>query len=285
MLITAFAVGSCSDDLEQPERDVDFCVRAAWQNGLVSDRGTRAMTATDILTSGTSDIIISTEDYPDEIHVECNGKNFTLTKASPLTECATHTGFYNGYTSGYALKDIEVKKGVTATATIDGGDVLYSSTSDVELDGTHLKFTLHHSKALLRFAFKVSEKYDKLRVVKVTGISLNGNSCYVKDAVLAEDKLTYIAYAYVDPSAVTTSSTNTIACTYNIYDRDDATADHLTREGVTATNTFRLSTLKDAHDNTVSEIRAGYYYDLKVTLDPTYLYVMAEHDNKHITIE
>lgn len=284
LLIVLLVFVGCADEPDdQQGRDVHYCVSWAWQNGRSSS--TRSISSALLEEDEGNPMVISPEDYPDEISVQCNGKSFTLTKASSLVECTTHTGFFKGYTSSYPLKDIEAKKGVTASATIDDGDELYCNTSDVQLDGTHLKFTLHHSKALIRFAFKVSEKYDKIRFIKVTGIKLNGNDCYVKDAVLAKDQLTYIAYAYVDPEVVTTSNLNTLACTYNIYDRDDATAAHLTREGVTATNTFTLGSLKDAHNNPVSEILAGYYYDLNVTLDPTYLYVMAEHDNKHITIE
>lgn len=84
----------------------------------------------------------------------------------------------------------------------------------------------------------------------------------------------------------------TFVCTYDIYDKDagfthgqapaaaalTAAAPHLTRYNVTATNTV---TLKSA---TITAIRAGYYYDLYITINPDYLYVLSEHDNKHLTV-
>lgn len=59
----------------------------------------------------------------------------------------------------------------------------------------------------------------------------------------------------------------------------------LTRKGVVAKNTFTLNNVFSGSPAVkVTEIQAGYYYDLNVTLNPDYLYVLAEHDNKHITI-
>ena len=95
----------------------------------------------------------------------------------------------------------------------------------------------------------------------------------------------FVAYVYLDPVADVGTSSSIIKCTYNIYDKDAATDEHLTRKGVVARNTYKLGSLKDAKGNAVAEIRAGYYYDLRVTLNPDYLYVLSEHDNKHITIE
>ncbi|MCQ2212020.1 MAG: hypothetical protein MJZ36_00095 [Bacteroidaceae bacterium] len=280
-ILTAFFAVACSDDLEQAPTDVHFCIKAAWSNGRGVD--TRAA-LTSLLNDGNEDdLVIAPEDYPSEIEVECNGKTFTLIKPTSLTVCDTHTGFFHGYTSSYPLKDIEAKKGVTATATIDGGDVLYCENNDIELDGVHLKFTMHHKTALIRFAFKVSDRYDNVRYIKVTGIKLNGIDCQLVDKVLSATNQV-IAYAYIDPAEVTTSTTNTLACTYNIYDKDDATDAHLTREGVTAKNTFTLGSLKDLSDINVSNLLPGYYYDLRVTLNPDYLYVLSEHDNKHIVI-
>lgn len=70
------------------------------------------------------------------------------------------------------------------------------------------------------------------------------------------------------------------------YDYDatiSANAAHLTRSGIAVRNTFTLNQL--ALSDSPVEIQAGKYYDLRVTLNPDYLYVLSEHDNKHITIE
>lgn len=289
-IITALLAGSCTDDIVQEPADVDFCIRAAWQNGLDGST-TRALTSTEILADGTGDIDINTDDYPGTIDVKCSdGSDFTLDKGA--APCSDHSEYWQ-YTPSIIYKDKKIEHDdltFTFSATIDDGDVLTGTAGKGDISGKtssnqrHMQITLHHTKALLRFDFKVAESYDKIRYIKVTGIKLNDADCYVKDVVLnASGQL--IAYAYIDPAVVTTTYENTLQCTYNIYDKDAATDEHLTRKGVVARNTYKLGSLKDANGNAVDEIRAGYYYDLRVTLNPDYLYVLSEHDNKHITIE
>lgn len=289
-IITALLAGACTDDIVQEPADVDFCIRAAWQNGLDGST-TRALTSTEILADGTGDIVINTDDYPGTINVICSdGQNFILTKGSDL--CTDHSEYWQ-YTPSIIYKDKKIELDdltFTFSATIDDGDVLTGTAGKGDIsektssNQRHMKITLHHTKALLRFAFKVSEQYDKVRYIRVTGIQLNGTDCVLVDKVLTQ-ACQLIAYAYIDPTVVTTTYENTLQCTYNIYDKDAATDEHLTRKGVVARNTYKLGSLKDAKGNAVAEIRAGYYYDLRVTLNPDYLYVLSEHDNKHITIE
>lgn len=315
-LLVLFAFAACSDEVEQEPQDVDFCVRAAWQDGLGGGKGARSLTATDILADGTDDIEIATADYPATIDVKCSdGATFTLTKGSAL--CGDH-GDYWQYTPSVIYKDKKIERDeltFSFTAVIDEDGDPSTTTDGDRLVGEadkdaisaktssgqrHMLVTLHHTKALLRFAFKVSEKYDKVRYIRVTGLRLNGVDCTLADKVLTTDGQ-LIAYAYVDPTVVTTAYTNTILCTYNIYDKDAVfptsamtevekaateteLSKHLTRQGVTAQNTFKLGSLKDAGGHAVTQINPGYYYDLNVTLNPDYLYVLAEHDNKHITI-
>ena len=287
-LMSIIVLGSCSDDIEQEEHDVHFCVRAVWQNGLSVSKTTRGLTATDILAEGSEDIAIEYEDYPATINVHCSdGTDFSLTKSE--TKCTTHNDYWS-YTPNAIYKDNKIKRDnltFTATATIDDdGDILTGDADFDSLKDLHMQFTLHHTQALLRFAFKVNEKYDKIRYIKVTGIKLNDTDCTIIEKVLNKDNMTFIAYAYIDPTVTTVSTENTIHCTYNIYDKDDATDTHLTRKDVVAQNKFTLGSLKKADGVTpVSSIEAGYYYDLKVTLNPDYLYVLSEHDNKHITID
>lgn len=290
-IITALLAGACTDDIVQEPADVDFCIRAAWQNGLDGST-TRALTSTEILADGTGDIDINTADYPSTINVHCSdGSDFTLDKGAAL--CSDHSEYWQ-YTPSIIYKDKKIEHEdlkFNFSATIDDGDVLTGTAGKGDIsektssNQRHMQFTLHHTKALLRFDFKVAESYDKIRYIKVTGIKHNDADCYVKDVVLnASGQL--IAYAYIDPTVVTTTYENTLQCTYNIYDKDAATDEHLTRKDVVAQNTFTLD--KIVFSSSVAEdqkIKPGYYYDLNVTLNPDYLYVLSEHDNKHLTIE
>lgn len=293
-LMSIIVLGSCSDDIEQEGHDVHFCVRAVWQDGLSGNKTTRALSATDILSDGTEDIAINYEDYPATINVHCSdGTDFSLTKSE--TKCTIHNDYWS-YTPNAIYKDNKIKRDnltFTATATIDDdGDILTGDADFDSLKDLHMQFTLHHTQALLRFAFKVNENYDKIRYIQVTQIQLNGKDAVLVDKVLSTSSQ-YIAYAYIDPTEVTVSTVNTIECTYDIYDKDaswdvDGTpasdnADHITRHDVTATNRFKLGNLRK-DDVSVSTISPGYYYDLIVTINPDYLYVLSEHDNQHLTI-
>lgn len=316
-MVAWLTLAACSDELEH-RGPVEYCVQAAWQSGRPVDNaaygqpeaGTRALTNTDLLAAASgSPISIAFADYPETISVMASNNReepFTLTKGD--TECSTHHGFYN-YSSELKLDQKKIEKdniAFTATATIDGGDLLTTGDNEVtkeNLNGDHLQFTLHHTQALLRFAFKVDEDYDKIRYILVTGIQLNDSPCTLVRKVLNTTSALFVAYAYVDPEQVTVSRANTIKCTYDIYDKDADTellvktetelteqqktelATHCTRKAVTATNQFKLSSLKDASNQPVAEIKSGYYYDMIVTLNPDYLYVLSEHDDKQLTVK
>lgn len=277
-LFVALAFAACNEDIEEPEREVEFCVKAVWENGL-GDRNTRSLSE-NILADADAYIAISYDNYPEMINVQCtDGSDFFLTKSTE--KCVIDNKFLQYIPSKYYnSKNIDGLT-FTATAVFDDGYVMTSEATKDNLN--HLRFTFYHTKALLRFAFNVDSRYDKIRFIRVTNINLNGNDCALVDKVLTTSNQ-LIAYAYVDPAVVTTSSVNKIECTYNIYDKDSATDADLTRKGVVAQNTFKLNSLKDSNGSIVSKIKAGYYYDLNVTLNPDYLYVLAEHDNKHITI-
>lgn len=280
-LFVALAFAACNEDIEEPEREVEFCVKAVWENGL-GNRNTRSLSETIL---GDGDVITIDHDYPEVINVHCSdGSDFILTKGDGY--CVNDNKFLQYIPSKYYNSENIGDLIFTATAVFDDGYVMTSEATKENLDYLyHLRFTFHHTKALLRFAFKVDSRYDKIRYIKVTGISLNGNDCCVVDNVLNKDNMTLIAYAYVDPDKVTVSSENHIECTYNIYDKDSAEESDLTRKGVVAKNTFTLNNVFSGSPAVkVTEIQAGYYYDLHVTLNPDYLYVLAEHDNKHITI-
>lgn len=280
-LFVALTFAACNEDIEESEREVEFCVKAVWENGL-GNRNTRSL-SDDILANADADIAISYENYPEIINVHCSdGSDFSLTKSAK--DCVIDNKFLQYIPSKYYNSKNIGDLTFIATAVFDDGYAMTSTATEANLDNlNHLQFTFHHTKALLRFAFKVDSRYDKIRFIRVTNINLNGADCTLVDKVLTTDKQ-LIAYAYVDPAVVTTSSENQIKCTYNIYDKDSATDADITRKGVVAQNTFKLSSLKDSNGSKVSSILPGYYYDLNVTLNPDYLYVLAEHDNKHITI-
>lgn len=287
ILVTSLLTGACSDDIEQEPANVSFCVRAVWENG----RGGSTRTLSSLLNEVNGKaLMISPDEYPEEIQVECSGKEFKLTKTVALEECDEHDGFYHNYISEYRLKDIEAKRGVTATAVMADGDELYSEKEDVELDGVHLKFIMHHRKALVRFLFKVDDKYDKIRYIKVKNVTLlregsdSPEFTHMRDGGLVLTETGYICagYCYINPSEFTANTPVQISCIYDIYDKDSSSGDeHITRKDVTATNIITFG--KDG--SSITSIKAGYYYDLNITINPDYLYVLSEHDNKHITIE
>lgn len=286
------AMTSCSDDQDLSPREMAFCVQTAWQCGRSITNGTRTLTATDILISGTEDIIINSEDYPHTVYVHCSDNtDFILEKTA--TPCSEHNDkTYWMYTSSNIYTNRMIERGnltFSAKAEIDdlvtgNVDILEGECSIADVRDNHILLNLHHTKALLRFAFKVDANYDRLRYIRITGITLNGTNCHIVDKVLSPSSQ-LIAYAYVDPNVVTTAHNNIIQCTYNIYDKDGTISEHLTREGVNATNNFRLSNLKDKDDNPIAKITAGHYYDINITLNPDYMYVLSAHDNKHLTIE
>lgn len=262
-----------------------------------------------ILSENREQIVIPFEFYPASISLTCsNGIPVTLTKTQ--NNCNDHKDFLH-YSADVIFRENQVKRdGLTfeAKAIVDPifgrpgdvstpnnpivmSDVLEGECGVQYIDNGHMQLTLHHTKALVRFGFKVAEKYDKVRYVRIIGIKLNNSiDCHIVKHVLTTDG-TMIAYAYIDPKEIDWLDGDTeVSCTYNIYDKDssqdayDATDNHLTRKAVTAKNAFKFGNLKK-NGVSVSKIEAGYYYDVMVTINPDYLYVLAEHDDKHMKIE
>lgn len=166
----------------------------------------------------------------------------------------------------------------------------------------HLLFTLIHRTALLRLKFGVNSQYLKTRDIVLRNVTINDQSFYLgndenvggtSENKLPGKKLTAdpeaYALAYVRTTGAGGLKANTpltFKCTYDIYDKDEISAEHLTRKGVTATNTVTLSTLSGSTIREDTELQAGYYYDLTITINPDYLYVLSEHDNKqHLKIQ
>lgn len=192
------------------------------------------------------------------------------------------------------------------------------------IEGKHLFLTLGHVSAMLRLHFAVSADYSKLRYIDLKDVTINGYRLTKEDHLIllteASPKTSRIrnydnhqlfAFTYIKPShdykgnvittipstplgAETTAWTGAISttpltfkCTYDIYHTDvDNHTGHLTRKDVTATNQITLGNLFAKDGSSVTTIRAGHYYDLYITINPDYLYVLSEHDNnKHLEIQ
>lgn len=167
------------------------------------------------------------------------------------------------------------------------------TTGDTEYRD-HILFELKHRTAMLRLHFAVDQKYDKIRSIVLRSVKINSvlltitetkelPSSSEEQGMLLKTSSQLFAIAFVNPKTIKATETLTFDCTYDIYDKDEIGADHCTRKAVTATNRVKLSSLPSS---TITELSAGYYYDLNITIDPDYLYVLSEHDNKqHLKIE
>lgn len=271
---------------------MQFCVRAAWTDGRAG-AGTRALSATDILANPGSDIPIDFDDYPTVIDVHASdGTDFIMVRDYQLAPCPEHSDYLT-YIADHIYNSMQIKREnivFTANAVIDadtnGNQDELTGVADYSniKERSHMLLNLHHTKALIRFAFRLSDRYDQIRKIRITGIELNGHPCILVDQLLTTTSQ-YLAYCYIDPEVLSIAeSTNEVKCTYNIYDKDDTALDHPTREGIVARNRFSFDQLKDASSQSITVIKPGYYYDLLITLDPDYLYVLSDHDNKHIIV-
>lgn len=171
------------------------------------------------------------------------------------------------------------------TFTLNASQTIDTSLPDAETPG----FLLTTSKQLYAYGYmKPSHSYDD-----------DGTK------VLADVLTTGPLYPWT--GAVSANTQLTLECTYDIYENDivkglpdpsvngyndalttklnDNLSAHCTRRSVTATNRFTFGTATATTGNTITKIQAGHYYDLEITINPDYLYVLSEHDNKHLTIQ
>lgn len=286
LLASIIILTACSDETEvQTAKEMHICVRTVWQNGSETTRhatsSTRALATSNLFVNGTNDIVIDAQDAPGTINIECSdGNSFVLTKGP--AQCSTHNSYWQ-YTPSVLYKDKDIQKGnliFTATAVIDSetgnGDHLTGTADKDCIQGHHLLLSLHHTQALLRFAFKVVDKYDAIRLIKIKDIQLNGAPCTLVDNVLSTERQV-IGYTYVNPVAASYS----FRSTFDIYDRHGTTPDHLVKADVIAENSFSLGK-PESH---ITALHAGYYYDLNITLNPDSLGTLSDHDNGHLTIE
>lgn len=174
----------------------------------------------------------------------------------------------------------------------------------------HLLFTyLHHRTALLRLLFKVDDKYDKIRSIVIRKLIINDEEVTLNamasipatdedgspgsDGLVLTTSEQVFGCMYINPGdtketdpAISKFSPDNewnFKCTYDVYDKDQISSSHLVRKAVTAVNKVKVS---DLSSSSIKAINEGYYYDLTITIDPDYLYVLSEHDNKqHLNIQ
>lgn len=320
LLAASFEIVGCTDDHEEwvdDDAPLSIAVTASWQNGRENGE-TRSLPdfiTADVLTTPTPEWICI--DLPASL-----GGSFYAKKVSgQSSDVVGYTPFHEFYRAGVKLDKCPITRNmagttdITAYYTLNYGvapdpasftpfqlsnipeigptDYLSSEVVRYTAETTprdHLLFTLKHRTALLRLKFAVDQKYLKVRDIVLRKIKINNHNVDFIDYSILDgsdgNKLSatasFIAFAYINPSATTTFGFNTLwtfECTYDIYDKDGISSAHLTRKGVTATNKINMNTLLSSE-----KLEAGKYYDLNITLNPDYLYVLSEHDNKHITI-
>ena len=155
----------------------------------------------------------------------------------------------------------------------------------------HILFDLKHHTALLRLYFNASDKYLKIRDIVLREVYINDEKLTLtltdhidgSDGLQLQSYLLPFAYTFPNPSVDVTKLK--FKCVYDIYDKDQLSSDHCTRKGIVATNTVNLTNLTG---NSLSlennKLKRSNYYDFNITIDPDYLYVLSEHDNKHLAI-
>ncbi len=343
-MLSALCISSCSDDM-QDEQDGDrpmaFGVSASWREG----KSIQTRSISDDLMSGTDNIGISYENYPQKliVQVDNQGHNeftpFYISKPDAKTECAlSHPGYYRyeqiGYDIYYVHDYEDNNYRFSAWGTIDGEpstaasasiantrlwdnipafgfcDYLYCRFADME--SRHILFDLKHATAMMRFYYSYSAKYAKVRniVLRNAKINLLGPGGLSKEYTLdmadrsrftpidGEDGLLLsttpqaFCYVYANPELIKVGASSTLLsleCTYDIYDDEAFDAEghpianlgtHCTRKAVKAVST--PFSLKSA---SISSFEAGKYYDLSITINPDYLYVLSEHDNEPVTVK
>lgn len=238
--------------------------------------------ADDILSAAGGPISIAITDYPERIDVRCSdGNTFVLERTGAICDTHTEKAYLQykatGLTSPYVIERIG-EKTFSAKAVVDGGDTLVCS--EARLEEGHLLFDLQHTRALVRIGMQTVARYDKIRSIYVDSVACDGKAIdYLANSVLSTT-MQYIGYCYVAPIAISEmSGTHRLTCRYTVYDQDANETEHATRRDVMKTNAYAWNKLT-AGGQPVTEIEAGHYYDLCITINPDSLFVLSDHDNK-----
>lgn len=194
------------------------------------------------------------------------------------------------------------------------------SGENKKINPNYLFFLFDHLYSALNISMKVDEKYDELRHIKLKELKLRTQTSdgvpnktnvtikleannegtnpitkitdvisYIGDGDTPTDGVIYsnsagfpltTAYSlflgHFMPNGVTTLI---LTSTYDVYD----TKDNLVRKDCKATNTLLISKLFNEQD----ESKRGWKYTVRLTINPTYLYVMSDPDldNPTVTVE
>jgi len=177
--------------------------------------------------------------------------------------------------------------------------LLARGTKDVKVtpQASRVSFTLAHQTAMVRLFLSVSSSYLNLRSIKLKSLkvldvdgedAINSVDYSATNADERKDLLSNcpdpLLLFYVNPSHTdyATKKAVIIKAIYDVYDKGpegDGQNAQLTRKECVAKNKLYLTSIKKT-DNTLADITAGKYYDIKITLDPDFLYVLSDNDNK-----
>ncbi len=349
-MLGLLCISSCSDDMHDEFSEdcpLSFAVSASWGEGR--SLTTRSISDDILQASGSSNIDITSENFPEQVVVAVvRGEipllePFEITKSNETCDSdlgyymyeSTKTVTYNIYKERdfdfYAWTNLDTDPSPKASTsvglpmlwknipTFGFCDYLYSRKApvhiiadDVDKDkkSGHVLFDLKHYTAMLRLFYGYSTEYAKvrnivLRKVKINRLNSAGtkkvSSCDLDDRTrfttidgapgfrLSTESAAF-GYVYVNPDSVSVTTKLSLECTYDIYDDEAFDSDgkpvaedistHRTRKDVTAVSS--AFTLKSA---SITKFESGKYYDLNVTINPDYLYVLSEHDDKPVTVQ
>lgn len=157
-------------------------------------------------------------------------------------------------------------------------DYLVAKDENVTIQKPYVCFRLQHQTALIRFVLGVNETYNKLRTFKIKSLKVSKGDKAITSKSYSEPKVLtttgdLILSFNFNPAAdfsQTGSNEVVVTATYDVYDKEG----QLTRDNCTASNKLTLPLTG------TNAIKKGYYYDVKVTLAPDFLYVLSDNDNK-----
>ena len=302
---------ACDESQEEAQHtsadgEVQFGVLAAeWQDALSS---TRAHTRTG------NDLTVAESDYPDKVFVYTDVTNYSSTPfvivrgsaidddtpnyyayhtAQLSADDATEVQIMSKSASGWnftAWSAMPTATDWSALAQLPAfATTCYLKSDATQLSGRHVLFTLRHQQAAVRLCLK---EVDELRYFRLTQLTVTPSSpagsapiTVVDDAdgwlIPNASSFDAAAFPLLYVSGSEARQEVTFTATYNVYDAGPDgielnADDQLTRSDVTVSNKATLS-FGTATEHPFPTI--GYYYDLKITLNPDFLYVLSDNDD------
>lgn len=293
-LTLTILAGCQSDDNDGPITfDGTNTVVASWQNGRAVSRADGEPLPADI---------------PETIGVTADGytgwNNVKFVKTDITHDGKPHYDLANGLLN-WDVQNTEYYISAYAPWT-EGGEIkdedlpTFSETDELNGDCSFalkpgsrcIQVTLNHRYAYLRFGFALSDKYGKIRDLKIKNMKLSvgentissqegqvltlpNTDATAKTITISGDKYYLHDYhTFINPNKLGEQKDVLLTVTYDVYDKDN----QLTRKDVKSSTTIYFSKLNLAGGST--GLQAGYYYDIAVLIVPAYLYVLSDNDNK-----